>query len=1246
MSARTQDAAARAFDRATRARAQREFDAPLAVEAGAGTGKTAVLIARILAWCLGVGWERAHARLKAAAPSPAPVLPEHVAREVLSRVAAITFTVAAAAEMAERLMGGLLGVVRGTAVTGFDAQALAATPEEKKARARALLDASDQISIQTIHAFCLRLLNAHPLAIGLHPRLTVDTDETLCDEVAQQVVERFCASAYRDENSDAFQLALAAEIAPQNWKDALFALLTASAQSENLQDVLAPARIKRWREALLPLLDDFVARAGALKGLSGRPKQRALLEALPVLRDSVRRLTPSRDAFLLLAATAQEQLGEHIERGRLKEWARGKQGPCTDDDPCGLGAEREPLRACIARFAPFVDALVTTDFTQLEQTSRVLHALLEEARAELKRRGIQSYSAMLRDAERLLREHPDIRARVRESYDQLLVDEFQDTDALQCEILRHLTQGEGGPTLFLVGDPKQSIYGWRNADLAAYQDFIAELLPRDETPGVLCENFRSVQPLLDEVERCLEPIFGAGGGALRPPFQKLLVSEANAKHAGVSDGDAAPVEHWLSLKFENNGKPAEKTRSAEATRIEAQALAADIARQVAAGVAPRDFGILLRTTGSLDVVLGALRDAGLDYVVERDQSYYRRREVIDATALLRWLLDPHDHVAFAAVLRSSLVGAPDAALLPLWRANFPEHAGALYGDVNEKLAQLQTRARAIEVPADVPGISRIEGWRENLAGLLALAGPLRAAADERAPGRFVELLRRALLLEASEAARSLGRFRLANLDRFFRILAENLERQDLAGLLRALRGAVSSAREEEEGRPRTPDENAVQVMTIHKAKGLDFEQVYLLQTHKGGAHSEAKRSAVLRHRGAEALVLFGQRSLEAPALAQVQQEREALERERVLYVALTRAKKRLVIAGLPASAAAREESLATLLAKRSERPSVDALLVAAAGDGTAAKDFVDRGGARWVFPALRAAASTARTKTARVELSIARAREDARRIRERRARAKLRMARPAHATASAEHAARADEAAEQSAARETSELAPSPEVLFAQADDGARKTNEPRAASKSPARKSAGADEETRSDFVALRAGSAVHAALEFYDPSAGADGRAAAQKMLESALCDEADADGPAHTRARKLWKTFLAGALHEKFCAIAPNIVARELPLLAPPHANAQGAGAPLHFVTGVVDLLYREPESGAWVVADYKTDEVANAAAAQTRAAHYAAQGAFYCHALAAALKLSETPRFELWFLAAGLVVTVPLTDDKTR
>jgi ATP-dependent helicase/nuclease subunit A len=610
------------------------------------------------------------------------------------------------------------------------------------------------------------------------------------------------------------------------------------------------------------------------------------------------------------------------------------------------------------------------------------------------------------------------------------------------------------------------------------------------------------------------------------------------------------------------------------------------------------------------------------FAVGRDKQYYRRREVIEAAALVRAILDPGDHLALLTVLRSAAAGVPDAALIPLWSRQLPRRMTELSSPAPERLAALREliEAAARETPRDVPGIERLRGWETSLLAAVEHLAILRESFATEPADVFVERLRRLTLIEAVEAARYLGPYRLANLERFFRQLLAAIEEGggDVAAILRALRRSVAEAREAEEGRPQDGAEDAVSVLTIHGAKGLDFGHVYLMQLHKtsqgeNGVKTEVGRFDLPDGGRRFEVRLFGAPTLGFDLVEAQRREVESAERVRLLYVAMTRAKDRLVLAGVwPDEPEPKTPEQA--------RTHVDLLLSRAGGPGdlrllwnegaeTGRWHFPDPAGAVWRFPALRPdAGEEAEEEAERPTLAtpgeIARASEL---LVARRAAAAARMARSFSGAASEEaHELLREQMAERRLAEGT-EREPRERSAASLADRGA-----------------------------AMAAGTAVHHALETWDlaadPRAELERHRAALTATLSALV-EGETLEQALPRARDLLDRFAGGPLLERLRALGPHLIARELPVLLPP---ADRDDAPVAFVSGAIDLLYRDPYTGRLVIADYKTDEVESSDDVAARAAVYAPQGAVYVRALQETLGLIEPPRFELWFLGVGRVV----------
>ncbi|HEY8493394.1 MAG TPA: UvrD-helicase domain-containing protein, partial [Myxococcota bacterium] len=749
----------RAADRAARARAQHEFERPLLLEAGAGTGKTSVLVARVIAWCLGPGWARAEAALAA---TPARGEGDAIAARVLDRVVAVTFTEAAAAEMEERIARDLHALATdGEWPTGLERDAVPADPELRRARARALLAAFDRLRVSTIHAFCRRLLAEHPHEAGVHPHFTVDATGLLREAAARETVEEWLFDPARAVDGDLFALVEEGVAAPELEK-MVEALLAAAVPVERFaEDPLAPERIATLCRRLAEAAADFLAaEQGALRAAATLRNAKKMAEAIEETHARAAAPAPTDAAGLEAFVEALNELWTDSLQTKLADFARGK---VRDTERDALGDRVDPVCAAAAHLQPLLDHVLELAPERLALVHRVVTRLHATAAARLHARGAESFDALLSKATALVERHEAVAARLRARIDQLLVDEFQDTDAVQCALLARLAldapAGGPRPGLFVVGDPKQSIYGWRNADLAAYEEFRDRLCAAGGEVHRLSVNHRSTPAVLDEVERAIAPVMEAVPRE-QPPFEPLLAGRP---------GEGPPVEYWIAGDWEAlcEGPAVARTARRDATRREAEWLAADLLRIARAARAAgetfswQQVGVLLRTTSDLEIYLAALRDAGIPYTVARDPQYARRREVVEARALARAVLDPGDQIALVATLRSAWAGVPDVAWRPLWRAGFPDAVRALLDGeqgAHARVREVVAKAAAAAQPASrgIPRFAPLAGWDAALVHAVEVLVALRRSFLREPTERFVERLRTLPLQLAGEAERHLG----------------------------------------------------------------------------------------------------------------------------------------------------------------------------------------------------------------------------------------------------------------------------------------------------------------------------------------------------------------------------------------------------------------------------------------------------------------------------------------------------------
>jgi len=1228
MSAQASAEQRRGLDAQARRRAQTFFEGPMVLEAGAGTGKTSVLVARVVTWCLGPGWPKAKACCTRTDSDE-----DTIAARVMQGVVAITFTEAAAAEMARRIGKALFALERGDEIPpGIDADALrhavAVSLESEDhdeverilvVRARALLGALDRLQARTIHSFCKKLLDEHPLEIGWHPSFEVDADGLELARIGREVLEEVLERE-DSETREALHTLAAKEVGPGALEKHLLTLMKDSVSPQVLEsDPLAPDRVQRAArelEASLRRVSEIASPA-----FSGAQRVRNAQAIVIALEASTRLIEPlattSRNVPIpelletslhALKACWPENLRKHLK----DKWAKDDLGKIEAE--C-LGSAATELAARSMALLAQLEIWWTIDPSSLRALRHVLSNLLSKASERLRVEGVASFEALLIGALDLLRKNPGLCAQIRSGIDQLLVDEFQDTNRVQCELVERLALSgpeEMRPGLFLVGDPKQSIYGWRQADLQAYDAFVEKLCERGGVRGQLFVNFRSTEEVLNEVTEVIAPVMKAELG-LQPNFAPLVPS---GDVTSIADG----VEYWVSWYWNEEKKEPKSPSAAQSAELEARAVAQKIrALHSSENVAWKEIGVLVRSNDHAMAFVEGFRQARIPYAVERDRNYYKKREIIDAAALLRIVLDPYDSLALVTWLRCSAVGVPDAALIPLWKESFPEKVAALRpclaeekGNTDAALTEALEaveRARA-QIPGEVLGIERIGHWPFNLRFALRALLRLRCSLVEDPFDHFIARLRSVVLFEATEAARYLGAFRVANLERFFAQVQLYYREYagDLHQLLRQLRRSLAQGWEAEEARPRAGFEDAVAVMTIHKAKGLEFDTVFLPGLHKrgrSGGSGEALVSRVEWDERAQATWEWefdGYCSLGVGEQRRRRSERESAERVRLLYVAMTRAKRRLILLGNWPDPVERKKigqarsALDLLCWRQSSLPDLRHAMEELVASG---KTSLVEAGIRWCFPTLDRESVSERVVDGHAfKFELRSVEQSAACIQQQRAAASARMARRFGA-------------------------GPSQWAHEERDGVGAERVN-----------MGIGLDA-----AAAMAVGSVIHALLEAFD--FGEDARTAFQRQRErisdlvrSELRASAEEEDYACACARTLalWDGFGGGPLFARFCEIGNMPHVRELPILLPPDGNSETS--PVGFVGGKIDLCYRDA-SGEFAVVDYKTDRVHSEAELRERAERYRLQGAAYQRAVREAMGLEANPRFELWFLDSSRI-----------
>ncbi len=753
--------------------------ANLVVTAGAGTGKTTLLIERVLHQVLVRGLD-------------------------LGRILMMTFTEKAANEMRRRLEDFL----RKRSETG-----------EREVRRLRALASVDRAEIGTIHGFCAHVLREYPIEAGVDPGFEVDRGERFEDLFRREWPR------WLDRELGSMPPR------PDVWRRVL--------ERADIEELEAMARTFCSFRIPLEAVD---CEAGRTLARRMRAESAERLEALASRGPAKNNL---RDQLRSLAAVLRTGGGEF------------KESPSAAAS--GWGALFEEAHAAAKEAIPLARALRDSDESLLEDTLALLSEFARSTRERFSREGLVSFDGLLLLVRDLLasRAFPGIRADLQARYDAVLVDEFQDTDPVQGEIVLFLA--EDGPRaraardvklkpgkLFIVGDPKQSIYSFRGADIVAYEELTEQILGQGGERVVLRSNFRNQAEIVETVNGLFPKII-VPNGRWQPPYEPISPTRERGPR----------VELTLFAKH-GGAISSEEAREAEAAWI-AERIGSE-------GMRFRDVAILLKALTDVHRIVEALRAAEIPYVVEGEKYFYTTQEVVDFVNLLAAIANPGDRVALAGVLRSPMGALDDRTLYEI-RASLDYRGPAPRPELEEFWEFLRSAHRR----------SGEMGVAEFLDRLLVDTFVLEMAAAG---------------FHGEQAVANL--FKLCDAARAF----ESATGGTLAAFVQRVRAAMRDL--EEEGESPLADEklDAVKILSIHKSKGLEFPTVFLPDLHRqtrGGGEPPS-----VRFDWTTQAVGLRFRRLGDPAeaaLACRERLRRSEEERRLLYVAMTRAMDRLILSG-------------------------------------------------------------------------------------------------------------------------------------------------------------------------------------------------------------------------------------------------------------------------------------------------------------------------------------------------------------
>jgi len=806
------------------------------------------------------------------------------ADDPLSHFVALTFTEKAALEMSQRVRRLLYGLAERS--KGND-----------KRRFHEWVQQLSEARISTIHSFCASLLRTHAVEAGIDPEFTICSDELVTDQMLAEAVDEAILRAVSEGREG---LAEVIERVGYDRVCEYVRKLTELRTRWDRADYEDPdATLKRWDKLRK------IERTNAWEHLSGDERFRSRL------REAAR--TSCEDRTDKLEIYRAQQLS--IIRELLDDpGARTSQKfSLLTPKPGNIGSRkawggkeiilevRDRIRSLVAEVAEL--GIFEEQLDQLDaETARSLSVMTglaidaDALYASRKRdRGLLDFTDLLTTAARILKDTPRVRESLSDQIKQLLLDEGQDTDSFQIALLETLLFGCAGKLqlpqgrLFVVGDVKQSIYRFRGADVNAFRDLCKRLGAKHREK--LTTSFRTHSSGVEFVNHLFAPLMGRDYEAIEahrkttPPHPSVEILLAGGPEGAIETArDAATAQGRLTAqRIEEMVSNSEK-------------LVWDEERDRWRAVRYGDIAVLFARMTNTITYERQLAERNIPYYVLGGTGFFRQQEVYDVLNALSVIDNPYDDVSFFGFLRSGMVALDDNALLRIAEAMDPPYLPRLLEQVDEA----HSGDAALAISSALP---------EDASDALQFAVRLLSRLNRRKDAVTIDALIDDLLVETGYEATLLSQFqghRLVGNVRYLsqRGAAGSKEGMKLADFIEQMSAHVLRQSRHEQASVTGEGEDVVRLMTIHKAKGLEFPVVIIPDLNAG---SRGNTDALLLSPAWGAILKYqtdtdgGDETRETPLsyrLAKAREDRdERSEDLRKLYVAVTRHRDHLILIG-------------------------------------------------------------------------------------------------------------------------------------------------------------------------------------------------------------------------------------------------------------------------------------------------------------------------------------------------------------